>query len=126
MKLTNAEIFNSKGSFQKLLSQRLPIKTSYKLLGVVSKVNNQLTIIEAARSKLVEMYGQPDPKRTELYRVTPDCPGCSKFMQEFGELMRLEVELDIQPVSLPDTLEIEPSVLLVLDKFIEIKLEVKP
>lgn len=121
MKLTNAEIYNSRGSFEKLLVQRLPIKTSYEILSVVSKINAQLIIIEATRSKLVEIYGQEDPKRKGLLRVTPDCPEYSKFLGEFGELMRIEVDVDIEPVLLPDTLEIEPSVLMVLSKFIKLE-----
>ena len=125
MKLTNAEIFNSKGSFEKLLSQKLPIRTAYKLLDVVSKLNTHLTVIDAARSKLVETYGQPDSKRAGLVRVTRDCPRFSEFLAEFGELMQVEVEADIEPVLLPDTLEIEPSVLMVLDKFIKLNQEVK-
>ena len=120
MKLTNADIFNSRGAFEKLLAQKLPIKTCYKLLDIVSKVNTQLAIIEAAKSKLVGTYGQPDEKRKGLIRVTPDCTEYAKFMEEFGELMSVEVELDIEPVSLPGTLEIEPSVLMVLDKFIKL------
>ena len=120
MKLTNAEIYNSKGAFEKLLSVKLPIKTCYKLLEIVAKVNPMLELIEAARSKLVETYGQPDPKRKGLVRVTPDCPGYPEFLVEFGELMKVEVDLDLEPVYLPDTVEIESSVLMSLGNFIKI------
>lgn len=120
MKLNNAEIFNARESFEKLLAIKLPVKISYELLKMTTKLNEQLGVIEKVRSRLIQEYGQEDEKRKGYFRVTPDCPGFSKFLSEFGELMQQEVEINIQKVKLPDTLEIEASVLMALEKFVTI------
>lgn len=120
MELTNAEIFNAKGSFEKLLACKLPVKTSYALVKMVTQINEHITIIEQVRSKLIQNYGIEDEKRKGFFRVTQDCPEYSKFLEEFGELMSQKVNIKIDPVPLPDTLEIEPAVLMALDKFVKI------
>jgi len=120
MKLTNAEIFNAKGAFTKLLNVKLPIKVNYELMQTVTKLNDQWTIIEGLRSKLVQEYGKEDEKRKGIFQVTPDCPKYANFMADFGELMMQEVELDIKVVKIPDTLEIEATVLMPLQKFVTI------
>ena len=120
MELTNAEIFNAREPFEKLLACKMPVKTSYALVKMVSKLNEQIIIIEKVRSKLVQTYGVEDEKRGGFFKVTADCPGYSEFLKEFGELMGQKVDIKIEVVSLPDTLEIEPAVLMALERFVKV------
>lgn len=120
MKLTNGEIYNSKGAMEKLLQMRLPARTSYALLKMAGKLNEQLNVIEAVRVKLVQEHGKPDEKMPNIFRVTPDCLGYTQFLTSFGDILGEEVELDIEQVKLPETLEIEPAVLMALEPFVTI------
>ena len=134
MKLTNGEIFNAKGPLEQLLKEKLPMKTAYGLAKAASKLNEQLKVIDDVRNGLIQTYGAPDPKRGNQIAVLPqieqkdaagktvmvDNPQFPKFAAEMGELMRIESEIVIEKVKLPDTLEIPATVVMALDKFITI------
>ncbi len=121
MKLINGEIFNAKEPLEKLLQEKLPVKISYGLAKLAAKLNEQLQIIEKVRQGLIQTYGGKDPDNPMQTRVVPGCEHWSKFAGEYGELMSQEVEIVFDVVTLPDTLEIEPAVLMALDKFITIE-----
>lgn len=120
MKLTNGEIFNARGPLEELMNQKMPIRTSYALTKMASKLNEQLTVIEKIRTKLVQQYGKDDPKHPGMWKVTPDCLGYSQFLCDFGQLMQEETVIDVDQVILPDTLEVKPGVLMSLEKFVKI------
>lgn len=120
MKLTNAEILNVKGPIQQLIQQKLPIKTSLALLKLVRKLNEFLIPAEQVRDGLVRTYGEPDEANPNQIGVKPDSKNWKKFMEEYAELLSQENEVVFEKVSLPDTLEIEPAVLMALEKFIKI------
>jgi len=120
MKLTNGEIFNAKEPLQKLTAEKLPVKVSYGLAKLVAKLNEQLQVIEQVRQGLITTYGERDPENPNRTRVNPSSDKYPKFVTEYGELMKQEVEIVLDVVTLPETLEIEPSVLMALDKFVKI------
>ena len=120
MKLTNLEIFNAKEPLSKLLQEKLPVKSSYGLAKLASKLDPQLGVIEKVRQGLIQTYGEKDPDNPQQIRVSPQSEGFQKFAEEFGELMAQEVEIVVEVVTLPDTLEVEPSVLMALEKFVKI------
>ena len=120
MKLTNGEIFNAKEPLEKLLQEKLPVKTSYGLAKLASKLNDQLQVIEKVRQGLILTYGENNPDNPIQIRVDPQSEGFSKFAEELGELMTQEVEIVFEKVTLPDTLEVEPSVLMALEKFVKV------
>ena len=120
MRLKNSEIFNARTPLEELLRQRLPIKTSYKLAQTAAKLNEQLTIIDRVRLGLFETYGEKDPVNRLKVNIDPQSENFPKFASELGELMSEEVDMDIEVITLPDTLEIEPASLMLLEKFITI------
>ena len=142
MKLTNGEIFNAREPLATLMGMKLPLKTSYGLAKIASKLGAQLGIIETCRKGLFMTYGTPDPKRSTSLIMLPEIeqkdedgkvivdaegkpvmvpnPQFPKFATEMGELMMQEVEIVIEKVTLPDTLEIEPATLMKLEKFIKV------
>jgi len=120
VKLTNGEIFNAKEPLQKLIQEKLPVKASYGLAKLAAKLETQLQVIEKVRQGLIQTYGEQDPDNPTQTRVDPQSEGFPKFMEEYGELMAQEVEVVFSIVTLPDTLEVEPAVLMALDKFIKI------
>ncbi len=120
MKLTNAEIFNVKEPLQQLVAMKFPIKTSLALAKLVQKLNEHLIPAEQVKDGLVKTYGKPDPKNSQSIQIQPGDEKWSKFAKEYAELMAQEVEVVFQKVALPDTLEIEPAVVMALEKFITI------
>ena len=120
MKLTNGEIFNAKQPLEKLLGEKLPVKTSYGLAKLAAKLNEQLQVIEKVRQGLIQTYGEQDKDNPVQIKVDPQSKGFQKFVAELGELMTQEVEVVFEVVTLPDTLEVEPATLMALDKFIKV------
>ena len=120
MKLTNGEIFNAKAPLETLLKEKFPVKVSYGLAKLASKLNDQLQVSEKVRQGLIETYGEKNPDNPQQISVSPQSEGWPKFAEEYGELMSQEVEIVFDVVTLPDTLEIEPTVLMALEKFIKV------
>ena len=120
MKLTNGEIFNAKRPLQTLIDEKLPVKVSYGLAKLAAKLDRQLAVIEKVRGGLVTTYGEPDPNNPRQMLVNPKSENFPKFAEEMAELMAQETEIVIEVVTLPDTLEVQASTLMALEKFVKI------
>ena len=132
MKVTNGEIFNSRESLQILLGARLPVLVSLQVADLVMKLNDPFVAIETVRTVLVNIYGQKQ-ESGEMVVVfpgdpldRPTSPDWEKFVAETKKLMAQTVNLDVKKVKLPieidgKPLQIEPSILIALDKFIDVE-----
>ena len=120
MKLTNGEILNAKGPLGELVQQKFPVKTSLELVRLVQKLNEFLIPIETVRDGLVTTYGKPSETNAQSFEIRPGDENWPKFSAELAELVTQEVEVVFKKVQLPETLEIEPAVVMALDKFITI------
>ena len=142
MKLTNGEIVNAKEPMTQLVAEKFPVKTSLALITLVRKLDEFLIPVEQVRDGLFKMYGEPspdDPRRLQCLPLVPkkdddgnaikdgagnvtliDNPNFPKLIAEMNELMSQEVEVVIKRVEVPDTLQIEPTVLMALEKFIKV------
>ncbi len=122
MKLTNAEIFNVKEPLARLAKEKLPIKTSLAVLKLINKINEHLIPASTVKNDLIARYGTTS-KEGEFADV-PICKPADKdypkFIVEYQKLCELEVDIDIDTILLPDTLEIEASVLMALEKFVKV------
>lgn len=118
MKLTNGDIWNARGALQKLAQIPMPAKVSWQVARLAGKANGELALIERIRVGLVNKYGVPNDQGQAA--VPPNTPQFASFVKEFEELMAQEIELDGAVISLPGSLEIEPSALMALEKFVDI------
>ena len=128
MKLTNGEIFNAKEPLQKLLAEKLPVKIAFGLAKTAMKLDDQLIAINQVRQGLFKTYGDFDSTQ-QKYTIKPYIddgtgkaiknPKATKFEKEQEELMAMEIEIVIDVVKLPETLEVEPRVLMMLEKFVK-------
>ncbi len=133
MELLNVDLYSSREALQKLAEVGLPIKVSFQLAKLIIAVQPTLTAIETLRYKLVQKYGavdEEDPRRMQVPMTKMDA-----FNDEFDELLGQTVEIDIQKIKLPENvsstcdgcgnvtekpLELEPTILVLLDKFVEV------
>ena len=136
MKLLNGEIFQTKEPLEKLLQVKMPVRASYALAKLALRLNEQLRIIEDVRNGLIRTYGKESLEAKGRLEVTPESSGWEKFVSEVNELMMTEVEMDFDKVKLPEKVvekcskceaviekpfEIEASVLMALEKFVEVE-----
>lgn len=119
MKVTNGEIRLMRDALQKLNSLRIPVVLSFKLAKLANKVNVCFQDMEVVRINLVNQYGAKDKDgNVNVDQAPPE--ERAKFWEEFVELLNQEVDIDSEPIKLPETLEVEPSTLMPLEKFIEV------
>jgi len=123
MQLTIAEIFNAKAPMEELAKTKLPVKASMAVLKLIQKLNEHLIPAETVQNNLIKQYGvkPEDAPNSESVTIKPGDPNFPKFAKELGELMTQEVEVVVNKIDLPETLEIEPGVLAALEKFVRIK-----
>jgi hypothetical protein len=146
-KLTNAEIWTAQTILPNLLNQKFPVMVSYKLAKLAQKIKEPALVIEETRNALIKKHGKPNDRTgqaevTQTITETVDGkevakpnPAMAAFSEEWAKLLKLEVEVEFDKVKLPDKvastcdkchhnmdrpLEIEPGILLALDKFVEV------
>lgn len=83
------------GSLYKLRTQDLPIQASAKLRNIIRKITPFYEDILEERNRLVKDLGKDDGNGPEIKYGTPEA---AEFEQQFGELMRTEIEIDIHPI----------------------------
>ncbi len=122
MKITNAELMNVKEPLQELAKVKLPVKTSLEVLKLIQKLNEFLVPAEQVQNNLIKQYGHPEADAPNSGRavILPGDENYRKFIEELAELVGQENEIVFTKVKLPETLEIEPSALMALEKFIRI------
>ena len=122
MKLTNLEIFNSKVPLQQLSALKFPVLTSLALVKLTIKLNELRAPIQQVHDGLIRTYGEEkEGGRPGQTAISPGDKNWEKFLAEFQALMTQEAERVIDIVALPDTLEIEPAILMPLEKFIKVE-----
>ena len=134
MKVTNRDVFEGRNAIQELLQLRLPVRTSMQVAKLSRKFNGALKDIDVVRKNLITQYGTESEKGGK--EVKPDNENLPKFMEEFNELLELEVNIVADKVVLPERiaatcdkchhnmdrpLEIEPWILASLEKFVEVQ-----
>lgn len=118
MKVTNGEVWAAKEPLQALLSERWPVKTAYWLAKLARKLNEQHATVEAVRVQLIKRYGEANDQGQTVVRQ--DGENWAAFARAFEELMALEVEIDAEPVALPDAegVMLTPETLMALEPFV--------
>lgn len=83
-----ADLLNSKGSLEKLMSLDLPIVISYKLSKCIDLLNKELEHIENFRVELVKKHGSTDEQGN--IKVLEE--NVDEFSKEYTSLMETEVD----------------------------------
>jgi len=134
MKLTNNEVVQAQAALLRLSEIRLPIKVSLDVALILNSVDERVKAFELVRNRLYQTYSirvdQGETPRSVVFRCTDEAKvqeNLEAFQREFNELLEVKTkDLDFQKIQLPETidgqpLQIEPSVLRALIKFVEVK-----
>ena len=144
MKLTNGEVLDASAKLAELRKLKLPIKTSSDLVKMALKLDEPIKAYDEVRKGLVEtyqIYGEEsedldkDGNKIQLIKTKGKAEDLQKFITEMNELLKIESEVVITKVKLPEKiagtcdacshnmdvpLQIEGDILLSLDKLIEV------
>lgn len=123
MEFTINELMVAQQALKKLANERMPIKTSWALAQLIVKLDEPVRAFSYSRDALNRQY-QVDMKLEDdgsLLITTKRDGDAPKYAAAFDELLALTVELEINgKIKLPNTIKVEPSVLVPLEKFIKI------
>ena len=142
MKVTNAELMQAKPALASLMELKLPVKVAWGLAQIIETLEPHMTAVEKVHQKILTEYGEPDPsnmRRLQCLALIPEKddegnvkkddkgnvilvvnPKHAPCMEAVGELMTQELAVNIQPIVLPENVEVETSVLLKLQKFVKV------
>jgi len=102
MKITYGKIYLMVGDVQgtgalfNLRQQKLPIQTSAKLRRTVRALSPLYEDILEERNRLVTELGKEGENGQPF--IEHGTPEAAEFEQQFGDLMRTEIEVDIHPI----------------------------
>ena len=131
IKVTNRELADSMQFIGMLSSMKWPVLVGLEIATLVSSLREPARIIDEVHNSLVDRYGQKQ-ESGEMAVIMPQDPGrrplsteWEKFRSEHKKLMAQEVELSIEKIKIPQEidgkpLQIEPSILIALEKFIDV------
>jgi len=136
LKTTNGEIFDIQKPLGELATQKMPVKISLAVLKLRELTQPIVGMVEEMRRKLIQEYGGPSPTNPQEISVQPTIlvpdpehegrmlqevnPKHEQFVKDFGEVRTAEVELDFEPIALPESVELSPAALMALEKFVKV------
>jgi len=132
MKVLNKELFNARESLMVLGRIDLPIKVALQIARLARQLDGPTAEMDFVKNNLVQRYGQmqpfgaPEVIPPDDPRGRPASPEYGEFLTKFNELMEHEVDIEVDKVVLPSKigrqpLRIAPSILIPLEKFIEVE-----
>ena len=121
IKIKIGEILNAQNSLTTLQGQKLNIKTAYKLSKLIKIVIAELDIFRENHVKLLDRYADKDEVGEFIiinhkYQIDD----LDNFNKEYQDLVNIEINIDIEPFTFNDLLEITFTAqdMLLLEKFI--------
>jgi len=120
MKVTIAEVYNSKGSLIELAKIKMPVKTSLAVAKLIKRLDEHYVPAKEVEDRLIAEYGTvatDGPNKGKLV-IKPGDENWPKFSPEYAELMAQEAEIVMTPILLPAELEVEPGILIALERFL--------
>lgn len=106
-----------------LLQKELPIKISYKLSRLNKILSDEYQQFEESRKKLIDKYGNKDSDgnlitQDDLVQFSEE--NRALFINEFSDLLDIDVHINFDPININELedIKISPLDLLKLDSFI--------
>ena len=110
MKVELGKIVASSEPLGKLMQEKTPIATSFRLAKVLKAVKAELEVYDETRKKLIEELGKDG-------EIKQDSKNFDKFVEEMNKLLaeKVSVKADKIKSESPSKVEISPSDLLALE-----------
>lgn len=122
MKIELAELENIIVGGKEIIEKELPIKTSFRISRTLKKVQEEYEIYDEKRKSIISKFSKKDKDGKIIEnegKVTIE--NTSMFQKEINELDSIEIELDIEKISINDLgeIDISPKALILLDSVLE-------
>ena len=125
IKLTVNEILTLNENLGKLMEQKFPASITFTLARLIRFCSEEVKTFENARYQIAERYGKRnengelDVNENGQVAINPD--KIKECNEEFAELLRSEIEINVNkiPLSAFDGLELTPKEMLSLEPIVE-------
>lgn len=119
MEIKLKKIVTANGALNKLMSKEVPIKVGFQLSKIAKKLNEELSIYNDNRVKLIKKYGEEDKKKNGNYNIKKE--NIETFQKELTELMEVKVKVDIDKIKIKEieNVKLSGGDLLALDFLLE-------
>lgn len=97
------------------LDNELPVMISYRILKIARALEPHAAIVNTLRNKLIEKYGVVEDG---IKRVQPNTKEMKEFLKDFNEVLKQEVEVEFEPVKLPNDINISVRDLAAIEKLV--------
>jgi len=97
---------------------KMPVKAAYRFARIKDKLTPELKQFEEQRNKI--FTEAQVPQENNKWKLTPEL--AVKVQADVEQLLQESIEIQIEPVTLSmlgDQVQIEPGILLILDKLIK-------
>ena len=115
MKATYNQILSAREALAKLSDKALPIKESVHLARLIKKLNSELEVFNDKQGQLFKKYGNPDDEGV----YTIEQKNHAAFEAELKQLLDVEFDLGCDKVHIASNIDIEASVIIATESFIE-------
>lgn len=120
IKIKLSELHAAAPHFKRVMSERMPVKTAYRLKRLVDRVDSELKSFEKQQNEFIKELGAPDPKNPVMISIQ-DPEKMVEFGKRMDELGSLEITIDRDHIKLEDlgNINVSPIEMSALSKFIE-------
>ena len=108
IKISNQILINSVQVLSRLAATELPIKLSYVLARNINKIENELAIYNAERSKLIDKYSVKDKDgkvKIKDGQIDIQKKFITKWNDEHEELLCMENEIDLNLIEIDNLVD---------------------
>ena len=119
IKVTAGELTVMVKPLQDLMAAKMPSGAGYQVARLVKKLESEIQIVMTKQSEVMRKY-KAEVAEDGSMSMTADNPNFAKAKAELNDLFAQPVTLDADMVTLPKNITLEPSTLLILDKFIKV------
>lgn len=118
VQMTTAEMMRAFGALTHLSHNKLPVKGSYTIARLLSKLKPEFEVAEAKRGELVQELGEQQEDGTSVVR--PGTEAMKTFTERFRPVGETVLEMDLPLLSIEHLgdLNVEPVVLRDLEKLL--------
>lgn len=108
MKSKLSEVLDMKEPLGRLSMEKLPLKVAFKLSKVIKAIDEHLTDINTQRENLFKDLAIEGKDDQEGQLVIPP-ENVDEFNKQWGELLGVEVELNLIPIAFDDLPDVQLS-----------------
>lgn len=104
IKIKNYQIEEINNFLNSVILGKVNIKTALKIESLINAIKDPFSSFQKIKNELFKEYGEASG---EGYRISPNSERFSEFEEKFLELQNIELELNVEPISLDGLGEIE-------------------